>query len=141
MQSSSTFSTALRVVDQRRPFAILSAEMRVEKFADKGARNDHALVDVERQAAHIDLVDEVGGGLARADAAGNDVEDRAPFARGHARGRKTFELIGMKMQRFAHQKGCFRHRIGGAMREGQFRLAEAACRVADEIEQRQQFAG
>ena len=129
------------IVDQRRSFAVSSAEMLFEQFADKGAWHDHAIVDIERQAAHVDLVDEVGGRLARADAAGNDVKDRARFARGHARGREAFELIGMKMQRFAHQKGGFRHRIGGAVRESQFRLVEAACRIANKVKQRQQFAG
>ena len=39
------------------------------------------------------------------------------------------------MQGLADQEGGFRHRIGGAMREDQFGLDEAAHRVADEIEQ------
>src|ERR1700722_10036464 len=53
-----------RVLDQLMSFAVSSTEMRVQKFADKGARHNDALVDVEGQAAHIDLVDEIGGGLA-----------------------------------------------------------------------------
>ena len=45
------------------------------------------------------------------------------------------------MQRFADQECGLGHRIGGAVREHQLRLDEAADRIADEIEQRQQFAG
>ena len=55
------------ILDQRAAgFVILAAEMRVQQFADEGARHDGALVDIERQAAHVDLVDEIGGGFARA---------------------------------------------------------------------------
>ncbi len=61
--------------------------------------------------------------------------------RGDARGRKILELVGMQMQRFADQECCFRPRIGGAVREYQLRLRKAAHGVADEIEQRPQFAG
>ena len=44
------------------------------------------------------------------------------------------------MQRLADQEGGFGNRIGGAMREHQLGFDEAADGVADEIEQRQQFA-
>src|SRR4029077_15356107 len=54
------------LADQR---GVRAAEMRVQQFADEGTRYDHALVDIERQAAHVGLVDEIGGGLARGDAA------------------------------------------------------------------------
>src|SRR5260221_10596505 len=47
----------------------------------------------------------------------------------------------MKVQRLADQEGGFRHGIGGAVREYQFGLDETADRIADEIEQRPQFAG
>ena len=60
---------------------------------------------------------------------------------GDPRGRKGLELVGMQMQRFADQEGGLRHRIGGAVREHQFGFDEAAHRIADEIEQRPQFAG
>src|SRR5215216_6534537 len=45
------------------------------------------------------------------------------------------------MQRLADQEGGLRDRIGGAMGKHQLGLGEAADGVADEIEQRQQFAG
>src|SRR5258708_5057502 len=45
------------------------------------------------------------------------------------------------MQRLADQEGGLGNRIGGAMRKNQLGLGEAADGVADEIEQRQQFAG
>ena len=45
------------------------------------------------------------------------------------------------MQRLADQEGGLGKRIGGAVREHQFGLDEAADGKADEIEQRQQFAG
>ncbi len=45
------------------------------------------------------------------------------------------------MQAFADQKGGLRDRIGGAVGEHQVSLDKAAHGIADEIEQRQQFAG
>ena len=45
------------------------------------------------------------------------------------------------MQGLADQECGLGHRIGGAVREHQFRLDEPARRIADEIEQRPQFAG
>ena len=45
------------------------------------------------------------------------------------------------MQRLADQERRLGHRIGGAVREHQFCLDESAHRIADEIEQRLQFAG
>ncbi len=63
------------------------------------------------------------------------------FGRRDARGRERLELVGVQMQRLADQEGSLGNRIGGAMREYQLGLGEAADGVADEIEQRQQFAG
>ena len=141
MQRSSTLSTDEGSSISEPPSLVVAAEMRIQQFADEGARHDGALVDIERQAAHVDLVDEIGGGLSRGDAALDQVEDLLALGRGDARGRKGLELVGMQMQRFADQEGGLRHRIGGAVREHQFGLDEAADRIADEIEQRQQFAG
>ncbi len=45
------------------------------------------------------------------------------------------------MQGFADQERGFRHGIGGAVGEHQFGFDEAADRIADEIEQRHEFAG
>ena len=130
------------ILDQRTAgFVILAAEMRVQQFADEGARHDGALVDIERQAAHVDLVDQIGGGFARGDAARDHVEDGLGLVCGDPRHRKRLELVGMQMQRFADQEGGLRHRIGGAMREHQFRFDEAAGGIAHEIEQRPEFAG
>ena len=130
-----------RFADQGRGvFIAVAAEMGVQQFADEGARHDGALVDIERQAAHIDLVDEIGRGFAGGDALIDQTEDFLAFRGGDARGGKAFELVGMQMQGLANQECRFGHRIGGAMREHQFRLGKAADGVADEIEQRQQFA-
>ena len=63
-----------------------------------------------------------------------------PSADGDARGGERLELVRVQMQRLADQEGGLGNRIGGAMREHQFGLGEAADGVADEIEQRQQFA-
>ena len=49
-------------------------------------------------------------------------------------------LVRVKMQRFADEKSGFRKWIGGAVREYQFGLDKAAHAIADEIQQRQQFA-
>ena len=114
--------------------------MLVEQFADEGARHDGPLVDIEGQAAHIDLVDEIGGGFSRRDTARDQIEDLPALGCGHARGRKGLELVGVKMHRFADEESGFRKRIGGAVREYQFGLDKAAHAIADEIQQRQQFA-
>ncbi len=115
--------------------------MRVQQFADEGARHDGALVDIERQAAHVDLVDEIGGRRPRGDAALDQAEDRLAFGRRDPRGGKRLELVGVKMQGFADQERRLGDRIGGAVREYQFGFDKAAHRKADEIQQRQQFAG
>ena len=51
-------------IHQRGAFARFAREMRVQEFADEGARYDHALIDIEGQSPHIDLVDEIGGRFA-----------------------------------------------------------------------------
>ena len=56
--------------------------------------------------------------------------------RGDARGREGLELVGMQMQGLADQEGGLGHGIGGAVREHELGLDEAAHRIADEIEQR-----
>ena len=94
--------------------------MLIQQFADEGARHDHALVDIERQAAHVDLVDEIGGRFSRGDAALDQIENRLGLGRGDPRGRERLELVGMQMQRFADQERRLGHRIGGAVREHQF---------------------
>ena len=58
-----------------------------------------------------------------------------------ARGGERLELVRVQMQRLADQEGGLGNRIGGAMRKHQLGLGEAADGIADEIEQRQQFAG
>ena len=67
------------IVDQRASLAV-AAEMRLQELADEGARNDDALVDIEGQAAHVDLVDEIGGRFARGDALMDEIEDGLPSA-------------------------------------------------------------
>ena len=114
--------------------------MLLQQFADERARHDGALVDIERQAAHVDLVDEVGGGFSRRDAARDQIEDFFAFGCRDARGGERLELVRVQMQRLADQEGGLGNRIGGAMRKHQLGLGEAADGVADEIEQRQQFA-
>ena len=108
--------------------------MGVQQFADEGARHDGALVDIERQTAHIDLVDEIGRGRPRGDAALDQGENGLAFGRGNARGRKSLELVGVQVQGFANQERSFRNRIGGAVREHQFGFDKAAHRKAYEIQ-------
>ena len=128
------------IVDQRAAVHLVrSGEMRVEQFADERSRHDHSLVDVERQAAHIDLVDEIGRRLAGRDSRLDQVEQLRTLGGRNARGRKHLKLIGMQMQRLANEKRRIRHRIGGAMRERHISRNEAAHRIANEVEQRQQL--
>jgi hypothetical protein len=53
--------------------------MLLQQFADERARHDGALVDIERQAAHVDLVDEVGRGFSCRDTASDQIEDILAF--------------------------------------------------------------
>ncbi|MGY3440314.1 hypothetical protein ACVW17_000315 [Bradyrhizobium sp. USDA 4473] len=128
------------IADQRGA-VLVAAEMRVQQFADEGARHDGALVDIERQAPHIDLVDEIGGRLPRCDPPLDQVENLLAFSEGDARGGKILELVGMQMQRLADQERGFGDRIGGAVREYELGGVEAAHRVAQEIEQGMKLAG
>src|SRR5246127_4626756 len=108
--------------------------MRVQDFADIGARHDHALVDIEGQAAHIDLVDEIGRGLAGADARFYQLQDLFRLKGGDAGGGKALELVGMKMQRLCDQKRGFGDGISRAMSKDEACLIEAADCEADENE-------
>ena len=84
----------------------------------------------ERQAAHVDLVDEVGCGFSRRDAVRDQVEDLLGLGRRDTRGGERLELVGVQMQRLADHKGGFRNRIGGAVREYQPGFDEAADGIA-----------
>ncbi len=116
------------IADQRCCVLIAVAEMGVEQFADEGARHDGALVDIERQPAQIDLVDEIGGGFARGDAALDQSEDLFAFRRGDARMGKLLELVGMQVQGLADEERGFRDGIGGAVGEDEFGLAQSGLR-------------
>ena len=63
-----------------------------------------------------------------------------PSRRRDARGGKALELVGMKLQRLADEERGFGDGIGGAMRKREFGFVEAAHRIADEVEQCEQFA-
>src|SRR5262249_46604539 len=76
----------------------------LQEFTDEGAWHDHALVDVEWQAAHVDLVDEVGGGFAGGDAATDQVKNFPGLDPHNARGGEALELVGVKVQRLADQE-------------------------------------
>ena len=75
------------------------------------------------------------------DAAADQVENGLGLKPGDARVGKGLELVGMQMQRLADQEGRFRDGIGGAVRELELGLDEAAHGIADEIEQGKQFGG
>ena len=114
--------------------------MLLQQFADEGARHDDALVDIERQAAHVDLVDEVGGRFSGGDAALDHIENLAALVRRDPRGGEWLELVRMQTQHFADDERRLGDRIGGAVGKNQFRRVEAADGIADEIEQREQLA-
>ena len=115
--------------------------MRVQQFPDEGTRHDHPFVDIERQTAHIDLVDEIRRGFSRGDALVDQRKDFCSLMRRDARIGEHLELVGMQMQRLADDERRFRHRIGGAVGEYHSGLDKAADSVAHQIEQRQQLAG
>ena len=130
------------ILDQRAAVIIASAaKMGIQQLANERARHDHAFVDIKGQPAQIDFVEQIGRGFSRRDAPCNHLEDGFGLARGDPRGRERLELVGMKMQRLADQECSLGHGIGGAVREHQFCLAEAAHRIADEIKQREQLTG
>jgi hypothetical protein len=72
--------------------------MRIQQFSDERARHDNPLINIERQAAHVDLVDEVCRGLSRDDAFVDQRENLPNFMRRDARAREHLELIGMQIQ-------------------------------------------
>ena len=51
------------ILDQRTAIIAFAAKVRLQQLADVRARHDHALIDIEGQAAHVDLVDQIGGGF------------------------------------------------------------------------------
>src|SRR5436305_13289318 len=59
------------------------AKMLIENFADIGARYDRAFIDKERHAAHINLVEQIGGGLSGLDARIDQHEDMCSLWRAY----------------------------------------------------------
>ena len=105
-----------------------------DELAEIGARHDHPLVDMERDAGGVDASEEIGGRLARRDARFDQAENARALLRGDPRRSEPFEAIGRQVQRLADDEGGFRDRIGGAVGEHELRFVEARHGIADEIE-------
>ena len=115
--------------------------MGIQQFTDVGPRHDDTLVDMEGQPAHVDLVDQISGRLPCRDAPRHHLEDGIGLPFRDPRRREALELVGMQMQGFADKEHGLGDGIAGAVREYQLRLDKTAGQIADEIEQRPQFAG
>ena len=118
VQRSSTCPMRIGVGQQRKAFA--GERFAVENFAEIGSRHDGALVDVERHAAHVDAVEQIGRGLAGADAALDERGNPLLLRGGDRHAGAGVDVVGMNAERLADQKGRLRDRIGGAVSEHQF---------------------
>ena len=115
------------------------AEMIVEKFADERAWNDRPLVHIERQPAHVDLVEQIGRRLSRRDALLDQRAYPCPVGIGDAPSGRILDLVRMDAECFADDERCFRDRIGGAVGEYDPRLRQAVGRETNVVENRRKL--
>ena len=88
---------------------------------------------VERHAAHVDALEQIGRRLAGADAALDQRGDLLRLRRGDGHAGAGIDVVGMNAQRLADQKGRLRDRIGGAVREDQLRPLQPPRGGADQF--------
>ncbi len=110
------------------------AKMLVQDFADERARHDGPLVHIERQAAHVDLVEQIGGGFARANTLFDEIENFRAIGLGDAPACGVLDRVRVQAKRFADQECRLGDRIGRAVGEHDAGLAETTCRKADIVE-------
>ena len=106
-----------------------------KQLGDEAARNDGALVDVERNTLQPGFAREVGGRLAAADALLHQGVDLALGALVHGTLRRAIQIVQWQSQPPQHQPCGFIESVGGAVAEGDTGAFQLLRRLLDEGEQ------
>jgi hypothetical protein len=126
----------LGIADRRR---LGIREIGEQQLAQIGARHDHALVHVKRDAPDIGPLHEIGGGLARRDARMDQARKVQPLLGQEAGVEEGLEPVDRQAESFKHDEGRLVERIVGAVSVDEIGRVEAADRVAQAIAHGQQF--
>ena len=105
---------AFRIADER----IVLGESRHHQFANQTARDDDALVDIERYALDIGAVDKVGGGLARCHAGFDQFAQPRTLVAQEPGVEKRIEHIDRQAQSLEDEKGGLVERRRCAVTKG-----------------------
>jgi hypothetical protein len=99
---------------------------------DEGARHDDALVDVELVGAEPGFADEIGRGLARADALVDQLARRVPSRRVELVIEMRIEIGERQAERVEDEPRGLVERIRGSVAIGEARLVEPLDRFLEE---------
>ena len=130
---SSTVRRPRYVLDPRR-------EAVIEQLSDEGARDDHALVDIERKPLQPGLIQQICGGHALLDAPVDHLQQVVDLRMRQIRVGEELEPLGGSFSVRITMKAGLLEGIGLAVAEGKLRFVEAGHRVTQHIAQRAQLA-
>ena len=88
-----TGATGTHIENMLRFVVYQPGELVIDQFANRRARHQHALIDIEFMAAEPCFVGQVSDGNAFVDAANHALDDTMFFAGGQARGAHIFRYI------------------------------------------------
>lgn len=111
------------------------AEVAFDEFGDGGARDEDASVHVEFVATVEGAVGKVGHGNAFVDAAIEGIAQRGDFVSGEVGGKVGRAQVVGEVEEAKDEGGRFVERCVGAVTVGDVGSGEAACGVADPVEQ------
>ena len=110
-----------------------SAKRGHQQFADQAARDDDALVDIERHALDVSAIDEIGGGLARRYARLDQFHKPQTLGAQKPGVEKGIERVDRQAQAFEDEKGGLVERGRRAMAESEIGSKKAADRIAQPV--------
>ena len=113
--------------------AVLADNLGEKQLSDEAARHDDALVDVERHALDIGLVEQIGGGLAGFDARVDQCGEALALLDEKPRVGERIERVDRQMQSLEDQESGFVDRRVGPVPEGEISLEETADRMAEPV--------
>ena len=118
-----------RIADER----VVLGESGHHQFADQAARDDDALVDIERHALDVGAVDKIGGGLARRHARFDQFAEPHALVAQEPGVEKRIERVDRQAQALEDEKGGLVERRRRAMAEGEVGGEKATDRIAQPV--------
>ncbi len=110
------------------------------EFCNEGARDDHALVDIEAEIAEPGFMGEIGDRDFFADSPLDQIQDQILLLRKEFRIQKGIEFVVRQMERRKEEIGRFIECIRAAMSIGELAAVETADCMAQEVPEREEAA-